>query len=247
MAGKTVRCSNCGAEFDAHLTKCPYCDALNPSGAETKYMQDLWDVHRNLDELHQAGMEETKAEGKKVQRIIRNTLLGGIAALGLLILLYFVRARDDTPEKNYAWKAANFPVMDEYYETQDYDALLALYEKGLNEGAYGVLDWEHYLFVDTLLEIRQGNLVLTTSDLTNPNVQGSLLTMELTAELFEQIAPNESDEAKAAIAERGKALIADRRERFSMDGENLADYIIGGMGYYYVDFDKCTEYVKNHS
>lgn len=61
---KKIICSGCGAEYDATLPKCPYCDIINYSGAEAEYLNKLDDVREDMEELAYVPQESVKAELK---------------------------------------------------------------------------------------------------------------------------------------------------------------------------------------
>ena len=44
-------CSNCGAAFAGEEARCPYCGAINPSGAERAYMNGLENLRDATDQL----------------------------------------------------------------------------------------------------------------------------------------------------------------------------------------------------
>ena len=69
-----MKCENCGAEFDAKESKCPYCGALNLSGAEEQYMNHLEEMNRSFAEMADDSQEEYRytflSQGKKIGKIL---------------------------------------------------------------------------------------------------------------------------------------------------------------------------------
>lgn len=44
-------CSNCGADISSKDTKCPYCGAMQYEASEKKYMNDLYKINSDMDNL----------------------------------------------------------------------------------------------------------------------------------------------------------------------------------------------------
>ena len=63
---KLIICPNCGAQFNVHEPRCPYCDHLNPAGAEEKYMHDLEETRLALDQVDELAGEENAAYYEKL-------------------------------------------------------------------------------------------------------------------------------------------------------------------------------------
>lgn len=85
-----IRCRSCGAEFDDSLAACPYCGAENEKGAEKEYMDKLDDIHDDMSELSDDGIEQAAATTKKTGKIIAIAaivtvlLVVDIAVLGIM-------------------------------------------------------------------------------------------------------------------------------------------------------------------
>ena len=46
-----IKCQNWGADIEELVPRCPYCGAMNEPGAEHKYMQDLYKLKDDLEDL----------------------------------------------------------------------------------------------------------------------------------------------------------------------------------------------------
>ena len=44
-------CSNCGADISSKDIKCPYCGAMQYEASEKKYMNDLYKINSDMDNL----------------------------------------------------------------------------------------------------------------------------------------------------------------------------------------------------
>jgi uncharacterized membrane protein YvbJ len=79
-----IRCRSCGAEFDDSLAACPYCGAVNEKGAEKEYMDKLDDIHDDMSELSDDGIEQAAETTKKTGKII------AIAAIVTVLLVVVI-------------------------------------------------------------------------------------------------------------------------------------------------------------
>lgn len=77
---KMVRCSSCGAEFEAGQVRCPYCGTAYEPAAEEEYMGKLEEVRTEL-EGHKD--DAAKSTGKA---LVKAVLLFVVAALVILAL-----------------------------------------------------------------------------------------------------------------------------------------------------------------
>ena len=59
-----IKCQNCGADIEELVPRCPYCGAMNEPGAEHKYMQDLYKLKDDLEDLGEMPQEEISDEVK---------------------------------------------------------------------------------------------------------------------------------------------------------------------------------------
>lgn len=138
-------CSSCGAEIDDSLPKCPYCDTLIATGAENEYMEKLYDIHEDLEELKEIPIETAKAEVKHQGRRIGKILIISIVIAVFLIAIFMwyekQYERDNTAD--YIWGQKNFPVMSEMYENGEYDELEAFFNEAMMDDK-PVWNWEYY-------------------------------------------------------------------------------------------------------
>ena len=44
-------CRNCGAEIDDKATSCPYCNAMQYAASEAEYMNNLYKMNSQMDNL----------------------------------------------------------------------------------------------------------------------------------------------------------------------------------------------------
>lgn len=154
-------CSNCGAEYDASLTACPFCGYINHEGAEDKFFDDLEGTREKLVELVDA-----PEAGGAFKDEIRNTSTGVVKriiaiaivavvfiAAGVAIdgILYSDGGHDNKDyAKELAWENEHFPELDKLYEEERFDDMIALLEE-FTEADHEVWNWSHYNFADAII------------------------------------------------------------------------------------------------
>lgn len=147
-------CKNCGAHFDDNLPKCPYCGALNYTGARKEYMDQLEDMKEDLEDLQETVPEIYTSELKGQARQVRKITLIILGIFALLALLFWGGSfLSDSLYKNDAkaellFTKDAFPVADEYYAAGDYEGLLKFYQTSMeNDENANFYNWEHYPFL----------------------------------------------------------------------------------------------------
>lgn len=152
---KILYCENCSAPIPADAAKCPYCGALNAAGGEKKYMENLYGLKEDVEELKTAPVKAYKAEVRKTGRIIKRTLFAVVIAAfciwGLKLWLdkpFNEKASVEDVKAQLEWERENYPKLDELYEAKDYDGILEFEDKVIEEGSYSIYGWEHYDFIN---------------------------------------------------------------------------------------------------
>ena len=88
-----VECANCGAAFAADAAHCPYCNALNPSGAESAYMDELEDLMNDTDRLDddaQRGFESNLKSNAKLVVCVMAIVVAIMVALMLFARYHYL-------------------------------------------------------------------------------------------------------------------------------------------------------------
>ncbi len=80
-----IRCTSCGAQFDAHEPKCPYCGTMYEPGAEEHYMNRLGDIREDMEDLSSLALSETGQELKQAAKKTLKTLIVIVAAIAILL------------------------------------------------------------------------------------------------------------------------------------------------------------------
>lgn len=148
-------CKSCGAEFDENEEKCPFCGATSEKGAKRTF-------HKKLDQITD-DIEDMSKKPKIV--LVKKTAVALIVATAVLIIsvLIIVIVKDQARRKQLredeeyeqqlsqriAWENEVFPMLDKWYEQEDFASILA-YEMDLlhQENDYGIYHWRHYSFIE---------------------------------------------------------------------------------------------------
>lgn len=138
-------CSCCGAEIDDNMPKCPYCDTLIPKGAEADYMERLYDIQEDLEELkeipYETVKEEVKYQGRRMKKAVMITL--SVAAVLALLFAWNEKRYDRDHTADYIWEQKNFPIMSELYENKKFEELDALYYQAMMDDK-PIWNWEYF-------------------------------------------------------------------------------------------------------
>ena len=149
-----VVCPNCGGDISVEDARCPYCGALNPSGAEKAYMDALEDLKDDTDKLAEDVQDDVEANFKRSAKWI----LVFIAAIVAAIVVCFVaiQCADSGDERRElqgyqereSFREQYFPELDRLYEEGD-DAALSAYTWSLmNEPGFDALySWKHFRYL----------------------------------------------------------------------------------------------------
>lgn len=138
-------CSSCGAEIDDTMPKCPYCDTLIMKGAEAQYMEKLYDIQEDMEELKEIPFDvveaEVKHQGRRMKKII---IIALIVILAFVVIFMFEEKKYDRDvTADYIWEQTNFPIMSELYENGEYEELEEMYYDALMDDK-PVWNWEYY-------------------------------------------------------------------------------------------------------
>ncbi len=169
-----IKCRECGALIDEQVERCPYCGAINETGAEEKYMQDMDALRDNLEDLGDIPKEEITQEVQKHLKFTGKTVvltLVAVAIVAVVLLLYNKRwdiymriyevtqhTRSADAREQLLWENENYPQLDAWYEEGNYDALLDFYRENsyVDSGIqYNLSSWSHYSLLTYYDEYRE--------------------------------------------------------------------------------------------
>lgn len=150
-----LQCENCNAMIPKDSAKCPYCGSLNPIGGEKRYMERLFDLKEDVKELHG---EPTKAYGREFRRTGKVIVITFLCLLTVLLLFLLIEsminrgsAQEYDSKEQLRWERENFPLLDEMYEQEDYDGILAFKVKNSDDINHSIGGWEHADLIDAYM------------------------------------------------------------------------------------------------
>lgn len=259
---KMVRCPHCGAEYEEGLLHCPYCKSVDDYQDETEYLEDLDELKDKLEDIpEEAIRQQGRVQAKQAVRDFKKILwilFIGAALIGSLVVMEVVTTgstrgqRDQRNREKYLWIQENYPILDEMYENEDYEGLLAKMNESNNSGIY---DWEHYDLLTALQDIdmiRKYDLELLNNAEKRHGKdseealqeQANLFSDELQLRYLSLHAKEEEDRER--ISRLSEEYTKDLVERFSLTEEELADLdkrMVQNQGY--LTNKECREFLKN--
>ena len=150
-----VKCPNCGAAHAADDARCPYCDALNPTGAEKAYMDELDDIKDDTDDLAENAQRDFNAN---VQGNAKRVALIAIVVVAVIAAMFLVangmeknseRQEIQSYQARESFRAEHFAELDRLYAAGD-DAALSAYAWSLvdDPGFDALFSWEHIGYLE---------------------------------------------------------------------------------------------------
>lgn len=134
-----IKCQNCGADIEELVPRCPYCGAMNEPGAEHKYMQDLYKLKDDLEDLGDMPQEEisdeVKSHAKFTGKAFAVIALIVLILVGIFLFLRFsgdliwkaheviTHTRSADAREQMQWERKYFPQLDAWYEEENYEAI----------------------------------------------------------------------------------------------------------------------------
>ena len=144
-----MRCSNCGAEYESDLAKCPYCDYINVNVAEKEYMQKLDKIKADLEEVKNEPAKALKKGFKSGTHVVIRTLaiLVGVVLLFTGLVIFALR---NTPESRkhddfyLAYRLLKTECLQEAYDSRDIDKMADIYDTAYSYDKVDLYGIPHY-------------------------------------------------------------------------------------------------------
>lgn len=264
-AVKMIRCPNCGAEYENGLLHCPYCRSVDDYQDESEYLEDLDELKDKFEDLPEDMARHSKrTQAVEAVRDFRRILMiiGLIAAAilvpvaGFFILDRVVMGSDESVNQrnreSYVWLQENTPKLNEMYEQEDYEGLLAFYN---DSGDSGIYKWEHFDLLQALSkieQIRQYDIPIV-EEAVKEFGEGSKEVLEEEAYLLSNelelryLASNaQEQEDRERIKVLAEEYFKDMEERFSLTEDEISrlDQMVES-NYGSITVSKCKEFLKN--
>ena len=261
-AVKMVRCPHCGAEYEEGLLHCPYCKSVDDYQDESEYLEDLDELRDKLEDIPEETLKHNERLQKKQAvndfRKIFVIVAVFFAAIGGIVLFETVMSgstrgqMEKRTREKYLWMQENYPILDEMYEKEDYEGLLAKFREDGNSGIY---DWDHYDLLTALERISMirdfdmrliDEAVQKYGEDSDEALQerASLFSDELQLRYLSLHAKQAEDRER--IASLSEEYLKDLTERFSLTEEELAEldkFMVKNYGY--MTNKECRDYLKN--
>ena len=140
-------CRNCGAEIDDKATSCPYCNAMQYDASEAEYMNNLYKMNSQMDNLDD-----------EANKYVFSSVLCIAAAVLIGIFWGFMRYRADNNSsaerkkihQSIEWYDNNVSKLDEAYAKADYNTVSELVD-GYKGNSSVIRKWNHYSFKNDML------------------------------------------------------------------------------------------------
>ena len=144
-------CRNCGAEIDDKATSCPYCNAMQYAASEAEYMNNLYKMNSQMDNLDDEANKYVFSSVLKSAAII---IICIAAAVLIGIFWGFMRYRADNNSsaerkkihQSIEWYDNNVSKLDEAYAKADYNTVSELVD-GYKGNSSVIQKWNHYSFI----------------------------------------------------------------------------------------------------
>ncbi|MCQ2549389.1 MAG: hypothetical protein MJ134_05030 [Lachnospiraceae bacterium] len=145
MSTELCICENCGASYGKEESQCPYCGHLPENNVQKAYADKLNKVQQAAKELSDRVDKSYGAEmanqGKKIWKLVLClgiivVVFGGIFGACSLALDHY----GPSDAEQVLWQRQYFPILDAYYEKEDFDAIEDLLRE---QYQYDIWQWKH--------------------------------------------------------------------------------------------------------
>lgn len=163
LDNQEIYCKSCGATYDIHLAKCPYCGEVNEYGDEIEYQNHLDRIHSDMEDMIDDSLEgatdELKEKGKGAAKvfIIIAAAIVVIAAIAICIIKFSDKKKAEAAIDDILWQKETYATLDQLYEAEDYDGLLAFMEDYYADPDYDkhtLYNYEHIEFMTAYMHYK---------------------------------------------------------------------------------------------
>lgn len=252
-----ITCPNCGGEFDSSLPKCPYCDYINPKGAEDKFFNELEDRREQLEELvdNPSAGGAYASELKSASMSLAHKIIVILAAIGVLVVLGFlvnkvlnqIHESDIDYSEELAWQNEHFAELDKLYEEEKYSEIIVLLDK-YEKKSHQTWNWKHYEFVRTVeryMDVERDVALLDDSDI-DENLAKILVyeTFSLVYKDYNEYRLDDEERAKLDVYSDKARTIA--KERLGFSEKQLEEFTDTVAPEGYVEWEETDRIAKKY-
>lgn len=147
-----MKCSNCGATISKKDEKCGFCGAMNYSGARKKYMNRLYDLKDQMEDVYEESQKRFLVTFGKSLLLGIALVIGISAVTGAFVRLSRVQERNGDAQsarrimRGLQWANDHFAELDSLYEQKNLKGIQTIISKqDYSTGVYTALRyWQHY-------------------------------------------------------------------------------------------------------
>lgn len=117
------KCTNCGAEYDSELLKCPYCEFENTEVAQENYREKIEELIEEREEIRKLPKKVTAKRTKIVFSAVAFMLLAVIFIMVLMEATQKMRKEQQVEQEQH-----NKDIMERYLNNKDYAQFYSYYQ-----------------------------------------------------------------------------------------------------------------------
>lgn len=251
-------CSNCGAELKESDVTCPYCGMLQPSAAESEYMQKLEHLKQDVQNLKTVPTKEYTRELRH-QGIFTAKIVLIIFCIFLLLFVtgvsvFYGSSYLEKKEllKENAFAKEYFPKLNELYasgnDEEVYTYINSLYNL---DGSTALYRWKHmdyYNYYTLYMDVKFLNDAIADNSYNEYDIStGFYSAMVLTREEFSSYHKNKLTDAELVkldtfIQESDSLLL----EHFHLTSDEADQVYQDCLDDGYLSYKKCMDYTASH-
>ena len=147
-----IICPSCGAEIGEGEAKCPYCGTIHIPEAERQYMGKLYEMKETLEQLPEQTLEyQKKKTASSIKKLLIALVIGFCVVLSIWSFFIWKEKQDrkqfqERYERNQAWMEEYGPMLDKWYENEEFDRILEFSARPEN-WEMGLSLWSHGTFM----------------------------------------------------------------------------------------------------
>lgn len=151
-----LTCPNCGGDVPVDAARCPYCNAINPRGAQAAYMEELESLRQDTDRLDDDVQHNFARElAGNARRTIAIVVALVVLIVGALGAARCAANNDEQQElrdfqARETFREQHFDEFDRLYREDDPEALVAFAWSLEDEPGFEALySWKHMPYLET--------------------------------------------------------------------------------------------------
>lgn len=120
----TIKCQNCGAEYDANLVRCPSCDYENKVKAYKDYSDKISEINKERDDIEQIPDRVVKKSRVGIVILVAAAAIVFIAGIVLLFTVILTNKKSSIKDEK-----ENMKLFESYLADNNYEMLVSEMER----------------------------------------------------------------------------------------------------------------------